>query len=112
MSAKTISPGMVGFYKPDPGHRNKSPNLVLSATNDQVTVQEPSGLVFTLGRDDWMDTEEMRARCHHVLTAARYNGTGPFADLRDQMLSRYFDVMASAVELAASASTPPQSHHA
>jgi len=93
------APGTIGFYAPDPGH-DKSPNVVLSVSDDSVTVYAvPAALVFTLDRGEWMDVDQMTKRFEEVAFGTPYNGTGPMVDMRDRMLKGYISTMADAVKV-------------
>jgi hypothetical protein len=68
--------GEVGFYRPDPSGP-KSPNIVVEVLADKVRVFEMSGMVFSIGREEWMSRQEMEVSAAALPTDPRYVSKAP-----------------------------------
>lgn len=93
------SVGVVGFYRPDPGHK-RSPNVVLEIADSKLTVYEvPTQMVFEIDRVDWMSLNDMHDRILEVISGPRHNG-GPMSEFKEDILKGYVDAMVDAVRIA------------
>ena len=91
--------GVVGFYRPDPGHK-KSPNVVFGISGSKLMVLEvPTQMVFEIDRDEWMSLNDMRERIFDVISGPRYNG-GTMSEFKEDILKGYVDAMVAAVRIA------------